>query len=699
MRPVLCLIVFAATVPLFAQEMAVSPPLPVPMSLPFAIAAASDGADFLAVWSDIAVTTRRLRCARVFRNGVVADAPKLLVRKAPPEVILTVAAAFSADRYLIVWSGATSAQSEAVLLDRDANVLRSLPSFGDRFPMLASLNGRFVAASPASALVISPDGDVVTKFALPFRTAAICASAGELAIVSPGEIAECTAAGCRIRHALARVALDGHVIAQSAIETFAAGDKPRLDAYSMASGSDGGLFITYAEYNGDQSSDVRRLGTILTDHDLGPLDAPMSFSSDFLPYDARTTTQWDGDHYLVAVNGLEKLMAVRVGRDPAPVTFENTTTSLPRGLVIPTPGGYFLFLIREDDRVALTSVRRELTTPTEEATIPIVPDQPHPSIATDGRSILAAWNPPSNYPGNVVLLTASGARTVAENLYLPQVMFDGAGYLFFLGAHEGIGSPGIFSAQLVDSGGTVQGPIPLPESHYAISNGTLFFLFAQSPVKRRLLFRRVSRAGVKLDPIGLVVAEAPQGEMFADSLATNGGDVYVIARHWPDNVATLARVSPDDTVLQGGSLPLTDGRAAVAGNTLFVTGTSGDGDAKELVIGAWTPELQLRWPNLIRLGGADAAALFAIAADGDTAVVVWRESRRLAGARISRDGAVTPFSFGDVIEPIARLCLAVKGETIAVAYIRSVPEEPHRGAERMFVRRLPPPPRRRASAP
>jgi hypothetical protein len=676
----------ATAVPLFAAEIPLSPPLLVPATRVDSPAVATDGNDFLVVWADGGDVTSRIRYAKVLRNGGVADSgAKLLVQADGRNGQIGADVAFTGGHYLVTGRYPNG----SALLDRDGKVLRNLRFFGSG---VIAANGRFVitSAGTAAATIVSAEGDAVTTFVFPFPIEAICASAGGLAVISEGTTSDCSKAGCTNRHTLARLLMDGRVVAQSTIETFTAEHPHYLGAYSMASGSDGGLMINYAEYSDLQLDDVHRIRTIVTDFALREVDVRLSFPKDFLPYhDGMTTTAWDGDHYFVAMNTRNGLAAIRIGRDRAPVTFGPNPALF--GAVVPDRLGYFLLLGDDNGGPWATSFRSDLTTSSSQgSTIPVVPDQGLPSIATDGRSVLATSQ---RYPGDVILLTGAGSRTISTDQDLPQVDFDGTDYLIYNGfSLAGVRSPGSGSARFLSADGALTKSIPLERGGRAIWNGSLFFLFEERADNFHLLaLRRVKRSGETIDRDPILIDTTSYFAL--GSMATNGRDVFLVAA----NTMVLSRITPEGTVAWGESLPFANARLAAAGDVVYAAGTRRTGETMQLFVGAWTADLHLRWPALIPLSSGSTADNYAVAADGDSAIVVWQEAQRIAGARITRDGTVIPFAVGDVADRIGYLCVAARGGTIAIAYIRGAREEPYRGAERVFVQWLQAPPRRPAT--
>lgn len=710
MRRMLGLVVLAAA-PLFATEIAVAPPVVKHASTGGNIAAATDGAGVLAVWSDFS----RLRYA-VVGHGPATDPPaRLLASREPPSYYragdFAPVVAFAEGRYLIVWQD--DFRVDAALLDRDGEVLRRFSIAEDGgLPFVASASGWFLVAWTTSArsgaaAILSPDGDVISSMSLPFPVVAACASAGAFAVLGAPQPLDCTTSTkCTFRHPVMRVAPDGHVTAQANVDVVADWPYPP-DQYAMASGSDGGLLIACDVYD-DRSS--RGVGLLL-DFALRRVSGTFDVGDSG---DGRLTTFWDRSHYVVVTNsGFYGARAMRVGIDCMPIEI-GSYDSLDRtfGIIVPTDAGYFVIVgpgysIHDSPIEAIFHPDLRLDSAfdhraTERWRFTIVDDQSITSIATDGRSVLSGWMLPDGTQKNALISNGS-ARDLPDSQTFP-VAFDGTNFVSRSGCPDGglaVCGAGPVTMRFRSAGGMPAEDVTVTGVSSAIWNGNLFFgltLHLESPdvFNYPLTVTRILRSGAPLDS-GIFVAT---GDLLIVSSTTNGRDAFfVLQRHLfpsltPESI--IARVTPDGAVTTSQPLPFDWPKLAAAGDAVFVTGTQWLHGVDSVSVASYTADLRPRWPAPIELSAGDTPD---IAADGRDAVVVWHEPRRIAGARVAPDGNASPFVVVEGSDPLSQPRVAAARGGIAVAYERLVSKEPYRGARRVFVHILDAPPRRRASVP
>jgi hypothetical protein len=704
MRRLLCLALFAAG-PLFASEVPVAPPVLKQASSGGRFAGATDGAGVLVVWSD----GERIRYALV-GYGAPADVPaRLLASREASNFAaweFSPFVAFADGRYLIVWGDYP--RSEAALLDRNGEVLRTISiAQRGRLPVVASANGRFLVAwtTPdgrgGAAAILSRDGDVVSSMSFPFGIAAACASAGAFAILGAPQRDCATSTNCTYRQTVTRISPDGNITAQANTDTLFDWHYVPL-WYSMASGSDGGLLIAW-----DDSDRERAVGFLLDFH-LHRVSGNVDFGSS--GWD-RLTVFWDRSRYVVVTNSpFYGARALAVGIDWEPIEIGPDVLDPYYGVIVPTDAGYFAIVgpaysPHDYPIEAIFHTDLRLDRPFDKRAVErwrftIVEDQSISSIATDGRSVLAAWSQPlrSDSTRKNALVSNGSARDLGDSQTFPMT-FDGTEFVSRSGCEEIVGylCGGEATMRFRSADGITTEDVTVPGVSYALWNGSLFFVFRlhlESPdiFNYPLSVRRFRRSGEAIDT-GSIIAV---GDLEIVSTATNGHDAFFVLHRFPFITKieeyVLGCVTPEGVVTMSQPLQLISPKLAVAGDVVFVTGTLG----ASLVVTSYSADLRARWPAPIALSQAIAGTP-AIAAEGRNAVVVWHESRRVVGARVTPQGNAAPFVVAEGSDPVSQPHVASARGVTAVAYERLVSEEPYRGARRIFVQFLDAPPRRHAA--
>ena len=648
---------------IFAGEVPVSPPVLTTHFGASDAAVATDGLDFLIVWT----SSGGVSYARVGRGPEVLDVPARLLSAGgfAPKVV------FAHGRYLVVWQEWN--QLGCAFLDRDGNVVRTFTlgaGAGSEWGIAAE-DDRFLVAwtsgyEKGTAEILSADGDVLVTVAVPFQIAAACASTGSFVLLSPSEIFDCAPyPTCSSHNTLLRLSSDGHEIARFPFDNIGVVERPV--GWSIASGSDGGVLLTYAIRESVATYTLHIRGMLL-DYSLHPVIPAIDHAA--MSAFEQTATLWDGLHYLVVFHDQDHVLSLlRFGIDTEPVGVWPGEA----GVVVPDGPGYFVVNTADGIRA---SFRDDLTMPPDAAVdVRSIDGQGSPSVATDGHSVLAGWYDDEPQAPRVAWIAPGSSRLMGSGGG-PAVSFDGSDYLVLDWSR----------ASFLSRDGTPADSVQL-EGGAPIWTGKMFFVFTyRDPyVWTTMDVTRLSRSGTAIGSVTLD-SRSP----YIVSKATNGRDAFLLMMEGP-SPPFLVRVSEEGAVTTGDArtILLDNPQVAAAGDVVYVTGILRDA-TRRLAIDTYTTDLKRRWAVPVALT-EDTPQGSAVAADGNSVVVVWRNGQRIDGTTVTAEGNLAPFTLGELGGYVTDVSVAAAAGRIAVGYTRIAPEEPYRGALRMFVQPLWPP--------
>lgn len=334
-RAAAILLLFTAA--LHAIERPLTHPVHGPAAAPqYDASAASDGENYLVLWTDKRATHPELWGTRVAPDGRVLDPTGLFLRSG--EIVQPVVV-WSGTSYVIVWRNPASQQTEIVRIDRDGAIIDGPRSILNLYPHWIDVasNGSTIAmvytfgAGEVRARTFTPEGQVVRDFPLAPET-------------SGAILPHVTANGSSFAAAWTATASgpEGQAILFDAEGTLQSAPR-RIPATGVSAiATDGESFVVIAGSAG--SLHARHLAA-----DLSPAGQPVMLPEAFR---YNTSLLWLGTHYGVIGDSGNEIFSMRLGRDAQPLDAQ------PTKLESPAQSG----------------------------------SQPAPTAATNGTDVLIAWN-------------------------------------------------------------------------------------------------------------------------------------------------------------------------------------------------------------------------------------------------------------------------------------------------------------------
>ncbi|HJQ36725.1 MAG TPA: hypothetical protein VKB93_06275 [Thermoanaerobaculia bacterium] len=333
-RAVAILLLFTAT--LHAIERPLTPPVHGPAAAPqYDASVASDGENYLVLWTDKRATHPELWGTRVAPDGRVLDPTGIFLRSGD---VVQPAVVWSGTSYVIVWRNPGNQQTEILRVDRDGaivdgprSILNAYPHWIDVASNGSTLALVYTSAAGVRARILTADAEVIRDFPLveevsamhPRVTARGSSFAAVWTATTPGS--------------------ESQAILFNAEGTLQSEPRRIPDAIGVSEiATDGESFVVIAGSSG--SLHARRLGA-----DLSPI-GPAVLLPDAFRFN--TSLLWLGTHYGVIGDSGNEIFSIRLGRDA------QLLDAQPVMIESPAQSG----------------------------------SQPAPAAATNGTDVLIAWN-------------------------------------------------------------------------------------------------------------------------------------------------------------------------------------------------------------------------------------------------------------------------------------------------------------------